>query len=412
LKSNHQISLLILNLASSGGKENEHVRVALITLEGGGTSSVCRGLASSLSKKRVPTTIFTEGGSKCEVETVNDFLEIIRLPVMHFPPRGLWFQLRHFRLLSNLLKEHSIVHGVSPDASVVFSFYKNKLKKPFVATIHVVYAPAQRIFVNTPVLSWTLSDFALHVVEHPWHEFVNRSLLANSDHIVACSFNTFNELRATYENLPTNRMSVICNGIDFDEIDSARIDDDGNNDKNNLSIVFAGRLFWLKGVFHLLRAMETLSLDFKNLRLKIFGTGPQEHRIRQFISDRGLKDVALLKGRVPHKQLIAEIKRSELLVLPSLYEAQPMVALEAMACKKPVVAFNAPFVHEIIKNGYNGILAKAFDPRDLSDKICMLLSDNKLRLKLARNAYSYVKLKHNWDLQADQHLKIYESLAK
>jgi glycosyltransferase involved in cell wall biosynthesis len=388
------------------------LRVALISNEGGGISSVCRGLASSLSKKGVPTTIFTESRTKYEVETVNDFLEIIRLPIIHFPPRSLWYQLRHFRLLSNLLKEYGVVHGVSPDASVLFSFYKNKLKKPFVVTIHTVYAPAQKVFLNTPILSWTLSDFALHVVEHPWHEFVTRSVLTNSDHIVACSFNTLNELRATYGNLPTDRISVICNGIDFDEIDSVRIDDYDNNHNNNISMVFAGRLFWTKGVFHLLRAMETLSLDLKNLRLKIFGTGPQEHKIRRFISDRGLKDVVLLKGRVPHKQLIAEIKRSDLLVLPSFHEAQPMVALEAMACKKPVVAFNTPFAHEIIRDGYNGLLAKAFDPRDLSDKIYMLLLDKKLSLKLARNAYSYVKLKHNWNFQADQHLKIYESLAE
>jgi len=155
--------------------------------------------------------------------------------------------------------------------------------------------------------------------------------------------------------------------------------------------------------------METLSLDFKNLRLKIFGTGPQEHRIRQFISDRGLKDIVLLKGHVPHKQLIAEMKRSDLLVLPSLYEAQPMVALEAMACKKPVVAFNAPFVHEIIKNGYNGILARAYDPKDLSDKILLLLSDKKLHRKLGGNAYDYVKREHNWDIQVNKYLDVYRS---
>jgi glycosyltransferase involved in cell wall biosynthesis len=207
-------------------------------------------------------------------------------------------------------------------------------------------------------------------------------------------------------------MSVISNGVDFDEIDSVRIDDCNNKYTDDFSIIFAGRLFWAKGVLHLLRAMKMLSFDFKNLHLGIYGTGPQENRIRQFISDAGLKNVVFLKGRVPHKQLIAEIKRSDLLVLPSVYEAQPMIALEAMACKKPVVAFGVPFACEIIEDGYNGMLAKAFDPKDLADKIRTLLSDYKLRLKLGRNAYSSVKLEHNWDLQADKYLKVYESLAK
>ena len=390
------------------------MRVALISNEGGGISSVTRGLASALSKKKVFTTIITEGDAasyKKEIETVNDYLEIIRLPVIYFPPRGLWFQLRHFHFLSNLLKQHSITHGISPQASVCLSFYKKKLNKPFITTIHSAYNFARREFLHTPVSHWTLSDFGLHVIEHPWHHFMISSCLANSDHIVACSMNTLNELRATYKNVPMKRISAISNGIDFDEIESIRIEDDVDSDKNNLSIVFAGRFFYLKGVLHLLRAMKTLSLNFKNVRLKIFGAGPLETRVKEFISKEGLRDTVLFRGRISHRQLIAEIKSSDFVVHPSLHEAQSMLALEAMACMKPVVAFNAPFVHETIKNGYNGILAKPFDTVDLSEKIRILLEDTKLCRKLGRNAYSYVKLNHNWDLQTVQYLKIYENFA-
>ena len=388
------------------------MKVALISHEGGGISSVCYGLAHALAKRNISTTVFTGTSDNRKVEKVNEHLDIIRLPFFDFPPRNLWFQLRNFRLLSKLLREYSLVHGVSPEASVIFSFYKRKLKKPFVTTIHAVYRTAQRTFMSTPLSSWTVSDFGVHVLEDPWHEFTIRGCLANSDHIVACSFNVLNELRANYKNLDTNMVSIIYNGINFDEIDDVIIDEENSNDKSGLSIVFAGRLFWLKGIIYLLKAMEILVPDFGDLSLKMFGKGPQEDRIKRFISNEGLKDNVLFQGRVPHRELIAEIKRSELVVVPSLYEAQPMIALEAMACKKPVVAFNIPFAQEIIEDEHNGLLAQTGDVKDLSDKIRLLLSDKKLRWKLGRDAYDYVKREHNWDIQINEYLKVYTNVME
>jgi len=388
------------------------LKVALISHEGGGTSSVCYGLAYALAKRNISTTVFTGTSYNRKVEKVNEHLDVIRLPFFDFPPRNLWFQLRNFRLLSKLLREYSLVHGVSPEASVIFSFYKRKLKKPFVATIHSVYRAAQRTFISTPLSSWTVSDFGFHVLEDPWHEFTIRGCLANSDHIIACSFNVLNELRANYKNLDTNVVSVIYNGINFDEIDNVIIDEENNKDKSGLSIVFAGRLFWLKGIIYLLKAMEILVPDFGDLSLKIFGKGPQEDRIKRYISNEGLKDNVVFQGRVPHRDLIAEIKRSELVVVPSLYEAQPMIALEAMACRKPVVASNLPFAQEIIEDEHNGLLARAHDVKDFADKIRLLLSDKKLRWKLGRNAYDYVKREHNWDIQINEHLKVYTSVME
>ena len=395
------------------------MKVALISNEGGGISSVCYGLAYALSKRMIPTTIFTGASGNREVEKLNEYLDVIRVPFFDFPPRNLWFQLRNFRLLSKLLKDYTLVHGVSPGASVIFSFYKRKLKKPFVVTIHAVHRAALRAFIRTPLSCWSFSDFGVHVLEHPWHDFVIRGCLANSDHIVACSFCTFNELRAHYKNLPMNKVSVVYNGINFDEIDNVEVHGENKDDRNGLSIVFAGRLFWLKGTVYLLKALEILVQDFKDLNLKIFGKGPEEYRIKKFISNAGLKDNVFFQGRVPHRDLIAEMKNSDLVVVPSLYEAQPMVALEAMACKEPVVAFDVPFAQEIIKDGYNGLLAQWCAHKrvkdiacSLSEKILLLLSDKKLRLRLGQKGHEYVKREHNWDIQINKYLKVYRNVTE
>ena len=388
------------------------MRVALISQPGGGISSVCNGLAYSLSKRGIPTTIFSGTSEEPKAEKLNECLDIICLPHFDFPPRPMWFQLRNFRLISKLLKDYTVVHGVSPEASMIFAFYKRKLRKPFVVSIHAVPLSSLKAFVNTPISHWSLSSFGNYVLEYPLHYFQIRTCLANSDHVVACSFAALNEFKATFKILRMSKVSVIHNAINFDEIENVKSNPENRNGQSGLSICFGGRLFWLKGITYLLKAFEILRRDFKDLDLKICGKGPEEHRIRRFISNTGLKNNVHLQGHVPHKNLIAEIKKSDIVVLPSLYEAQPMLALEAMACKKPLVAFDLPFARELITNGHNGLLAEAYDVKDLSDKIRLILSDGKLRWKIGQNAYKYVKREHNWNTQVEKYLEVYKNVIE
>ena len=388
------------------------MRVALISHPGGGISSVCNGLAYSLSKRGISATIFSGTSGKPRVEKLSECLNIIRLPHFDFPPRPVWFQLRNFRSLLKLLRDYTVIHGVSPEASTIFAFYKRKLGKPFVVSIHAAPLSTLRTFANAPVSCWTFGGFGSYFLEYPLHDFQIRTCLSKSDHVVACSFATLNEFKATYKMLRMSKVSVIYNGINFEEIDNIKIDYENMNSQNDHSIVFAGRLFWLKGITYLLKAFEILRRDFKDLSLKIFGEGPEEHRIRRLISDRALKDNVHLQGRIPHKNLIAEIKKSDVAVLPSLYEAQPMFALEVMACKKPLVAFDIRFAREILTNGHNGLLAKTCDVKDLSDKIRLILSDERLRFQLGQNAYKYVKREHNWDIQVKKYLDIYKNVLE
>lgn len=377
---------------------------------GGGISSVCYGLANSLSKKGIHTTVFSGTNGKPKVEKLSEFLDVIRLPCFGLPPSPVWFQLQNFRVVLKLLKSYTVVHGVNPEASAIYVRYKKELKRPVVTTIHAVPLLEVKKFVKSPT-HWTCRDFAYHILEYPLHDFLVRSCLASSDHIVACSYTTLNALRNAYNNLVMNNVSVICNGINFDEIENANIDCENATNQSSFSIVFAGRLFWVKGVMFLLRAFQIVRRDFADLDLKIFGKGPLEQRIKKFVSHAGLKNRVHVRGYVPHEDLITEVKKADIVVVPSIIEAQPMFMLEAMACKKPVIAFDLPFAREIIADMHNGLLAKVYDVKDLSNKILLLLSDKKLRFELGRNAYKHVRRKHDWDLQAEKYLEIYQNVA-
>jgi glycosyltransferase involved in cell wall biosynthesis len=387
------------------------MKVALISHEGGGISSVTHGLGKSLAERKIDTTIFTgastfiRGGPR--TEKLNDYLEIVRFPIPDLPPRNLWFQVLNFSKLLQMLRQFTVIHGVSPYASFAFTFYKHQLKKPFVSSIHSCHRANQKTFFNQPLSSLTLQEIGYNLFEFPLYDFsVNRSL-RKADHAIVCSYSLLKELNA-YSKLSSNRVSVIYNAVDFDETKSVECQSASKQD--DFSIVYAGRLFWAKGVMHLLEAFKLLKQDFRNVHLNIFGNGPLHGKIRKFIADSNLEDSVSSLGHVPHEMLLAEIRKSDIVVFPSLHEAQSMFMLEAMACKKPLLAFDLPFAREVITNMDNGLLARAGDIEDLSRKIRLLLSDEKLRRRLGQAAYSHVRKEHNWDIQVEKYLKIYESV--
>lgn len=88
-----------------------------------------------------------------------------------------------------------------------------------------------------------------------------------------------------------------------------------------------------------------------------------------------------------------------------------MFMLEAMACSKPLLAFNLPFSRAIITNGETGLLSQVRDVKSLSNNIELLYNDEKLRKKICENASIYIRNKHNWDKLADKYLEIYKKVV-
>jgi len=384
------------------------VKVALLSIEGGGIASVCNNLAYGLSKRKIETTIFSSTTDrKPKTEKINEHLEVVRLPLVDYPPRSIWYHLHNVGILLKLLKDYDIVHGVSAEMSIAYTFFRRYLKQPLITTLHMSDRGYLKAFFRAPIKYWNLSDFAYTVLELPLHEFITRRCFAKSNKVTVCSFTTLNELK-TYERFDTSKVSVIYNGVNLNEIQQKAVE---SNDRNELSIMFAGRLFWMKGITFVLKAFENLKMrQFKNLHLKIFGEGPLKSEIDDFIIRTGLRNDVCYGGFLPHGKLIREIKNSDIVVFPSLYESQPMFVLETMACKKPLISFDLPYAREIIKNGWNGLLAKAYDVKDLSDKIALALQDEKLRLELSENAYEYVRRNHDCDTQAEKYFKLYKEL--
>jgi hypothetical protein len=71
-------------------------------------------------------------------ERPNENLRIVRVPVVNLPPRFLWFQKQNVGLLRRLIKDHSLVHVLNPQAGAMPAYLSNRMGVPVVTSVHHV----------------------------------------------------------------------------------------------------------------------------------------------------------------------------------------------------------------------------------------------------------------------------------
>lgn len=394
------------------------LKVALISSEYppsrvGGVSAVCHDLACSLSKKGVNTTVFcgstdlSRKPNELPVERVTDYLTVIRMPILRFPPRHFWFPVQNLNLLLNSLKEFDIIHNVDTRSDGVLASFRKKSRKPWITHVHGCGHCESRVFVHSPVSSWSLGEFVYFVLEYPLNEYLVTKSLRRSDHLVVCSTARVIEMARRNPEVDITKVSVIYNGIDLDK-DRYKT----TEEENECSILYWGRLFYNKGILQLVKAMPLIKRNFPNVQLDVCGKGPLEANLKAIARKLGVESSISFHGYVTDEFLVKKINTASVIALPSLYEGQPVAALEAMAHKKPVVMYDYLFAREYIKDWHNGLLAKGDDVADLAERICVALSDKKLRAKLGFNAYEWIAQNHNWKTLVNRYITLYKDLTQ
>jgi glycosyltransferase involved in cell wall biosynthesis len=217
-----------------------------------------------------------------------------------------------------------------------------------------------------------------HVVtahtERPWHwrlklgRILERCGVGFTDWYVAVSDAVADAYKHSF-GVPVSKISVIANWACI----SPSIDRNTAEDMpptGNPTIINVARL-------HIQKSHETLLESFRLVRkvypqalLWIAGTGPEEKRLRRIAGE----GVFFLGHRTDIRQLL---RHSDLFVLSSTWEGQPLSMLEAMAEAVPVIATRVGGVPEIIQSGVNGVLVSPADPQALAQGILNCLEDPK-----------------------------------
>ena len=154
-------------------------------------------------------------------------------------------------------------------------------------------------------------------------------------------------------------------------------------------LLFVGRLYPVKGPDLAIRAMRELrDRGHHDVSLTLIGAGDDDYArsLQQEVEAFGLSRMVTFGGKVLHDDLPALFPPAFAVVMPSRYDTFPLVALEAMASGRPLVAARVGGLPEIVTDGRDGLLVAPEDPRALADGIEQLLKDPGFAQSLGRAA--------------------------
>jgi glycosyltransferase involved in cell wall biosynthesis len=157
-----------------------------------------------------------------------------------------------------------------------------------------------------------------------------------------------------------------------------------------LSVTTLARLYFAKGLTYLLEAIARVRTTHPTTQFKVYGDGPLRQELLAYAAQLGLDGSQIFVGTFTHPELPLIMTRTDIFVMSSILEGQPLAVVEAMAYGRPIVATSVGGISEMIKDGVNGLLCKPGDPEDLAQKICALIENPALRRILgraARNSY-------------------------
>jgi len=161
----------------------------------------------------------------------------------------------------------------------------------------------------------------------------------------------------------------------------------GNEKSSNGYLLYVGRLSKEKGIHYLIKAIEKVIQDFPNVKLKVVGHGPEKENLEKLAVDMGIENNIDFLGFVTDQELKTFFENCYAVVMPSFWmENNPIVGLESLAYKKPLIGSNIGGIPEIIIDGKTGYLFRPEDYEDLSEKIMDLLSNPERGEKFGRNA--------------------------
>jgi 1,4-alpha-glucan branching enzyme len=221
---------------------------------------------------------------------------------------------------------------------------------------------------------------------------------AGADAIIVNSASVLEELAA--RGADASRIEVIPNGVDVDVFHPAADwpADDG-------SILFVGRLVPQKGVDVLIRALGALLPRHPAARLVIVGDGDSRLALQRLVRALGLGPAVTFTGWTSGAALVAAYQRAAVVVVPSRYEPFGIVALEGMACGRPVVASRVGGLSDVV-NDEVGTLVPESDPLALAVALARFLGDPEARAAAGREGTARAA-RFGWGTVADRTLELY-----
>lgn len=386
----------------------------------GGMGTFSHDLANALSRMGISVGVMAgcpaqalKTGLVQARTRVNKNLEVIRIPRMDLPPSRLWYQLMNLDKLRHLLTDFDIVHSQDQCSFPLICYCKkDNPRLPWVVTMH--NDPVSELYYtirSVASLESSMQDVLTNVVGFPLSDSAIRIEGRLADVIVPVSRELHKGIQDKYK-VGEKKIFTIHNGVNVTELEKeAKVSADKRSETGIVNMFYAGRLYWRKGILHLIKSLAYMSLNFRftEYRLEIFGEGPLRRTISSLISKFNLEKNVKLRGFVTRGELISAMATSDLVCVPSLYEACPIAMIEAMILGKPVVTFNRPFSQELLDGIPDVAMARTI--QDYGSQLYSLCTSQDRRIELGRRLRTMAVERFDIERSAKKYIDVYRNLV-
>lgn len=200
-----------------------------------------------------------------------------------------------------------------------------------------------------------------------------RRALARAAAVTGCSGIALRDLRERF-GLAADAGTVVPNGVDLDEPVGER-----PAWLPERYVIAVGRVVSTKGFDLLIDAYARARPDAD---LVVWGDGAELEALRDQAAERGVADRVHLPGRLDRGALVAAIRGSLALAVPSRTEAFGIVVLEGWRAGVPVVATSRGGPGELVRDGVTGLVADPEDVAALGEALTRVTADAGLRERM------------------------------
>jgi len=379
----------------------------------GGVGTFVKNLAIGLRREGVRVTVISgyPVPSNVKLEEINEEkdaeLNVIRFPYFDVRPKNAIFQLLNLKKICETIKDvdPDIVHGQG--LSTFPALIKLKNLAPLIVTFHSSPKAEKTMGVYSLLRGGSFDDFRTNVIGYPAWSFIQRQELSNSNMAVAVSKNLKSELLEEMGETYREKIHEIHNGVDIETLDREYKSVEDDVKEANNTILFAGRLVWRKGALNLTKIAYLFQKEKLDFKLIVHGDGPLFKRLKRDMQDFGLTNIEL-KGFTSRERMMRSMKRSKFVIIPSFYEACPMILIESMCLGKIPVMFDLPYSVEFTENGKYGIMTK--EPKDMIKQL--RIAYTKLDLEdFGEKVKDFARRKYNIKNMLLQYLNLYKAMS-
>ncbi len=152
-------------------------------------------------------------------------------------------------------------------------------------------------------------------------------------------------------------------------------------------LVFVGRGGREKNLISLLDALAILRTNGTDIRLLLMGGCFSDSNLKKKAESNRIRVTFL--GNVRNNDLPQLLNQARIFILPSLYEGNPKVLLEAMSCALPCIGTDVEGINSLITHNKTGLICNT-DAESISEAIHKLMSNIGLRSEMGKNARRFI----------------------